>query len=209
MCLPLPTAGRNAPGKARELRPIGAELKFHGDAGDNTQHEVDAEDLRPEAHRLVVRFVASPDGERLEHDDQRRQAHRQLRKQIMKSDGEGKMNTVEKQCVVHVCSRPAIVGSSQSVTLLSRSFLLDFRTVTQFIHISRARDIVKRFSSGTLRWSAIRTIVFTSDSVSGQTIRQSHLRYGLNAAYGDHVRIRKTRISWNRARVTGKPEAMP
>src|SRR5437879_8977485 len=63
----------------------------------------------------------------------------------MKGDGEVKMNTVEKQCVVHGCSRPAIVGSSQSVTLLSRNFLLDFKNVTQFIHISPARDIVKRF----------------------------------------------------------------
>src|ERR1700686_14937 len=35
----------------------------------------------------------------------------------MKSDGEGKMNAVEKQCVVHACSRPAIVDTSQSVTL--------------------------------------------------------------------------------------------
>src|SRR5216684_8731616 len=39
----------------------------------------------------------------------------------MKGDGEGKMNAMEKQCVVHVCSRPAIVGSSQRVTLFSRN----------------------------------------------------------------------------------------
>src|SRR6267154_165704 len=69
----------NTPSKARELRPIGAELKFHGDAGDYAQREVDAEDLRPEARRFVVGFVASPDGERLEHDDQRCQTHRELR----------------------------------------------------------------------------------------------------------------------------------
>src|SRR5207302_9709233 len=69
----------NAPSKARELYPISAELKFHGDAGDYTQREVDTEDLRPEAHRFIVSFVAGSDGERLEHDDQRRQAHRQLR----------------------------------------------------------------------------------------------------------------------------------
>src|SRR5438876_8404213 len=75
----------------------------------------------------------------------------------MKGDGEGKMNTVEKQCVVHGCSRPAIVGSSQSVTLPSRNFLFDFKNVTQFIHISPARDIVKRFSSGALPWSPMRT----------------------------------------------------
>ena len=69
----------NAAGKARELRPIGAELKFHGDAGDYTQREVDAEDLRPEARRFIVGFVASADSERLEHDDQRCQTHRELR----------------------------------------------------------------------------------------------------------------------------------
>src|SRR5712671_1789802 len=62
----------------------------------------------------------------------------------MKGDGEGKMNAVEKQCDVHVCSRPAIVGSSQSVALLGANFLLTSRT-PQFIHVSPACDIVKRF----------------------------------------------------------------
>jgi len=64
----------------------------------------------------------------------------------MKGDGEGKMNAVEKQGIVHVCSRPAIVVSSQSLTLLGRIFPLDFNS--QFIHISPARDIVNDFSSG-------------------------------------------------------------
>jgi hypothetical protein len=66
------------PPARRKLRPIGAELRFHGNAGDYTQREVDAEDLRPEARRFIVGFVASADGERLEQDDQRRQTHRQL-----------------------------------------------------------------------------------------------------------------------------------
>src|SRR2546430_14073522 len=66
----------------------------------------------------------------------------------MKGDGEGKMNAVEKQCIVHVCSGPAIVGSSQSVTLLSPNFVVDFKNVTQFIRISLAREIVKRFFIG-------------------------------------------------------------
>src|SRR5579864_3255797 len=60
----------------------------------------------------------------------------------MKGDGEGKMNTVEKQCVVHVCSRPAIVGSSQSATVfLAGIYFVDFTNRPQFIHISPARDI--------------------------------------------------------------------
>jgi hypothetical protein len=68
----------NAAGKARELRPVGAELKFHGDAGDDTERKVDAENLRPEARRFIVGFVASAHSQRLEHDNQRRKAHRQL-----------------------------------------------------------------------------------------------------------------------------------
>ena len=40
--------------EAREVRPVRAELKFHGDAGDHAQHEIDAEDLGPETRRLVV-----------------------------------------------------------------------------------------------------------------------------------------------------------
>src|SRR5581483_203011 len=31
----------HAPGKTREMRPVGAKLEFHGNAGDHTQHEVD------------------------------------------------------------------------------------------------------------------------------------------------------------------------
>jgi hypothetical protein len=57
-----------------------------------------------------------------------RQAHRQLWEQVMKGDREGKMNTVEKQCIVHACSRPAIVGTSQSVTLLIRISFLTSKT---------------------------------------------------------------------------------
>jgi hypothetical protein len=41
----------------------------------------------------------------------------------MKGDGEGKMNAVEKQGIAHVCSRPAIVVGSQSLTHLGRIFL--------------------------------------------------------------------------------------
>src|SRR5437899_5562685 len=68
----------DASGKARELRPIGAELKFHGDAGDDTQRKVDAENPRPEARRFIVGFVPSADSEGLKRDNQWRKADRQL-----------------------------------------------------------------------------------------------------------------------------------
>src|SRR5579864_2693275 len=90
----------------------------------------------------------------------------------MKGDGEGKMNAMEKKCVVNVCSKPAIVGSSQSVTPLSRTFLFNFKNVTQFIRISPARDIVKRFSSGALLWPAGRITVCRNCLLYGPLLQQ-------------------------------------
>ena len=40
-----------------ELRPVGAELELHGDAGDDAEDEVDGEDLGPEARGAVVALV--------------------------------------------------------------------------------------------------------------------------------------------------------
>src|SRR5579863_5538073 len=41
-------------GKTREVRPVRAELEFHGDAGDDAKKEVDAEDPRPETSRAAI-----------------------------------------------------------------------------------------------------------------------------------------------------------
>jgi hypothetical protein len=57
----------------------------------------------------------------------------------MKGDGEGKMNAVEKQCVVHVSSRPAIVGTSQSVTLFIRISFLTSKALSTFSHLAGSR----------------------------------------------------------------------
>ena len=55
----------------------------------------------------------------------------------MKRDGEGKMNAVEKQGVVHVSSRPAIVGTSQSVTLLIRFSFVTSKTLSSLYTVGR------------------------------------------------------------------------
>ncbi len=47
----------HASGKAREVRPVRAKLKFHGNSGHHAEHEVDAEDPRPETRRLVVGLI--------------------------------------------------------------------------------------------------------------------------------------------------------
>jgi hypothetical protein len=46
------------PAAPRELRPVGAELEFHGNARDDAHsRKLMREDLRPEARGLVVAVV--------------------------------------------------------------------------------------------------------------------------------------------------------
>ena len=89
-------------GKAREVRPVRPELKFHRNAGHHANHEVDPENARPEPGGLVISLVVAPEGKRLQHHDQGRQPHRELRKQVVKSDGEGEVQAVNQKCAIHV-----------------------------------------------------------------------------------------------------------
>jgi hypothetical protein len=87
--------------RPRERRPVGAELEFHRDAGHDAEREVDPEDLRPKARDLVVAFVGSRDGQRLDHDDEWRQAHRELWEEIVERHREGELQAVHQQGFVH------------------------------------------------------------------------------------------------------------
>ena len=84
------------PAALREARPVGAELEFHGDAGDHAHGEIDGEDFGPEARRVMVVFVAGAQRHGLEHEDQERQPHGQLRKQIVKGNREGEVEAVKR-----------------------------------------------------------------------------------------------------------------
>ena len=86
----------DAAGSPRELRPVGAELEFHGDAGDDAEQEVDGEDFRPEARGLVPAVVAGAQGDELHHHHQQRQAHGELRKQIVERDGKREVDAVQQ-----------------------------------------------------------------------------------------------------------------
>src|SRR3984893_16598074 len=50
--------------------------------------------LRPKARDLVVAFIGSRDGQRLDHDDERRQAHRELWEEIVERHREGELQAV-------------------------------------------------------------------------------------------------------------------
>ncbi len=88
-------------GEAREMRPVGAELKLHRNARHHADDEVNAEDLGPEAGRLVVAVVAGLQGDGFQDDDQRRQSHGQLREQVVIRHGEGEMQAMDQECAIH------------------------------------------------------------------------------------------------------------
>src|SRR5579871_4424097 len=92
--LPNDTAGR-----LRKSRPVGAELKLHGNAGHHTHGEVDGEDLCPKTGSAVVMLIACPQSHRLEDQDQEREPHRQLRKNIMKRHRESEVQAVNSKSV--------------------------------------------------------------------------------------------------------------
>ena len=60
-----------------------------------------------EAGGIVVGGVPGSQRERLEGHDEQGQAHGQLRKQVVVGDGEGKMNSVNEERVVHDVLRRA------------------------------------------------------------------------------------------------------
>jgi len=82
-------------GKRGEARPVGAELEFHRDAGNDTNCEIDGENLCPEAGRSVVTLIVLPQGDPLEHNDEQAKSHRELREEVVKRDGECKLQTVK------------------------------------------------------------------------------------------------------------------
>ena len=89
----------HAAGGAGKLCPVGAELEFHGNAGNDANQKIDGKYFCPKASGFVVALVVPDQGHRLEHDDQQCQPHGQLRKQIVIGDGESEVQTVEEQRV--------------------------------------------------------------------------------------------------------------
>src|SRR5580658_5855108 len=83
------------------MRPVGAELEFHGNAGHNTEYEIDAKDLSPEAGRLAVDEIFTTQSDGLEHDNQQRQSHGELRKEIMEGRSESEVEAMNEKRAVH------------------------------------------------------------------------------------------------------------
>ena len=75
----------------RVIRPVGAELEFHGQAGGDAQRKVDAEQLAPEFGHVAVDFLAGHDEYRLHDDQQKRQPQCQGDEQEMVEGRGGKL----------------------------------------------------------------------------------------------------------------------
>src|SRR5579864_2453994 len=104
-CLP-----DDSSGKAREVRPVRAELEFHRDSSHHSENKIDSEDPRPEAGGPVIGLVVASQSDRLQHHNQWRQPHGQLRKKIMKGDGECEVKAVNKKSTIHAKSSATDLG---------------------------------------------------------------------------------------------------
>src|SRR5262249_4312439 len=91
----------DAAGELRKARPVGAELEFHGYAGNYTGDEIDTEDFGPKACSFVVHRLVGPQRKRFQHHNQGGEPHGELGKDVVVNDGEGEMDAVNKKSIIH------------------------------------------------------------------------------------------------------------
>ncbi len=85
----------------RKRSPVRAELKFHGNASDHAEGEINTEDAGPESRSAIVMLVARAQCFGLQIDEQQREAHRELGKYVVERDGEGKVKAMHVQRLSH------------------------------------------------------------------------------------------------------------
>src|SRR5579859_5634909 len=95
-CLPDDAARRFG-----KLRPVRAELEFHGNSSDHTDRKIDSEDASPELRGAVVVLVARSKRFGLQVDKQEREPHRQLWKNVVEGYGERELQSVDVQRFIH------------------------------------------------------------------------------------------------------------
>ena len=85
------------PADFENCRPVRAELKFHGNPGDDAEREADAENLAPRnARQSVPDFVAGAQGDGFQDEDQQGEAHGELRENVMEGDGESEVQAMNR-----------------------------------------------------------------------------------------------------------------
>src|SRR5882724_8412292 len=77
-----------AAGILRKVRPVRSELEFHRNAGDDTDREIQSENLRPKPNRLIVFFITGAERAPFPINQEPRQPHGELRKEVVINDRE-------------------------------------------------------------------------------------------------------------------------
>src|SRR6266404_7004044 len=85
-----------AAGVLGKVRPIGSELEFHRNTGDDADGKVQSEDLRPKPNSLVVFLVTTSERAPFPVNDEPRQPHGELRKEVVINDREPELQPVPK-----------------------------------------------------------------------------------------------------------------
>src|SRR5262249_21898941 len=87
------------PGKAR---PVRAKLKLHGNAGDDTHGKIEAENLGPKPHGLIIFFITRPQGAPFPIHQEPRQSHGELRKEVVIGQREAELHPAPKRRIVDI-----------------------------------------------------------------------------------------------------------
>src|SRR5215470_7049701 len=104
----------NAPSGLGKCRPVGAELKLHGNTGDDSNGEINSEDTRPEPGGAVVVFIPGAQEFGFEVNQEQGETHGQLRENVVKSYGECEMEAMHRQRLFH-SSPPSSQGMNPTI----------------------------------------------------------------------------------------------
>ena len=82
-----------------QRRPVRPKLKFHDDAGGDSDREDETEYAHPEAGHLMIDRVGGPQIQALHNNQDETEPNAQRRIDVVESDGKGKLKACECQRV--------------------------------------------------------------------------------------------------------------
>src|SRR5215470_9004408 len=85
-----------------KVRPIRSELKLHRNAGDDTDGEIESENLCPKTNGLIKLFIARPQRAPFPIYEEPCQSHGELRKQVVVGEREGKLQPAPKSRIIEI-----------------------------------------------------------------------------------------------------------
>ncbi len=85
----------------RKPGPVGAELKFKRDPGDDAEAKIEGKDPRPEVCDFLIMDIARQQHSAAQVEEQKGQSHRQLWEEIVEGSGKGELKPIVEERTGH------------------------------------------------------------------------------------------------------------